>query len=169
MIHETVPVQVWADVDKGIADLVMYLNTIPGVRTDASCQGTIGEGGPAPYPAHVMCHWELEAYERLKAEFDIVFPVDCNETWGEVRPREGWSVHVATGVGPSDAIGVLREALGTVIVENLERPLKRATWFACRACNGAGETHDTIGHTSRCWVPRAQNIVASRAALGEGK
>jgi tRNA(Phe) wybutosine-synthesizing methylase Tyw3 len=43
-IHETIPVQVWADIDVGIADLVKLLNKIPGVRTFASCQGTIGEG-----------------------------------------------------------------------------------------------------------------------------
>ena len=49
--HNEVPVLVWADIDENIADFVRYLNTIPGVRTDASCQGTLGEGGPAPYRA----------------------------------------------------------------------------------------------------------------------
>src|ERR1700677_830715 len=38
-------VSVWVDVDEGIADLVEYLNTIPGVRTHTSCQGTLTEGG----------------------------------------------------------------------------------------------------------------------------
>ena len=53
VIHQTVPVLVWADVDVGIADMVRMLNTIPGVRTHANCQGTIGEGGPAPYGPEV--------------------------------------------------------------------------------------------------------------------
>lgn len=53
--HKTKLIQVWIEVDLGIADLVGYLNTIPGVRTHASCQGTIGEDGPAPYRAQVMC------------------------------------------------------------------------------------------------------------------
>jgi hypothetical protein len=56
LTHKTRPVQVWADVDLGIADMVVYLNTIPGVRTEASCQGT-GEGGPAPYRAQVLTIW----------------------------------------------------------------------------------------------------------------
>ena len=46
---KTVPVQVWGDVNEGIAETVKYLNTIPGVRTYASCQGIIGEGGAEPY------------------------------------------------------------------------------------------------------------------------
>jgi hypothetical protein len=36
LTHKTRPVQVWADVDLGIADMVVYLNTIPGVRTEAT-------------------------------------------------------------------------------------------------------------------------------------
>lgn len=35
--HETVAIQVWADIDVGIVDLVRALNTWPGVRTHASC------------------------------------------------------------------------------------------------------------------------------------
>jgi hypothetical protein len=38
--HRTVPVQVWADVDEGVAELVIELNGIPGVRTYGCCQGT---------------------------------------------------------------------------------------------------------------------------------
>ncbi len=41
--HKTRPVQVWVDIDLGIAEMVVYLNTIPGVRTHTSCQGTIGK------------------------------------------------------------------------------------------------------------------------------
>lgn len=84
--HETRPIQVWVDADIGIADLVEYLNTIPGVRTQASCQGTIGEGGPNPYRAQVMCAWTPEALVRLQAEFDI--SPEGNGSWGYVHPRE---------------------------------------------------------------------------------
>lgn len=56
--HSTIPVQVWVDVDIGIADFVRELNLIPGIRTHASCQGTIGEGGSAPYGPQVMVTWQ---------------------------------------------------------------------------------------------------------------
>lgn len=82
--HRTVPVQVWADIDEGIAEMVRYLNTIPGVRTHASCQGTIGEGGPAPYQAQVMATWTDDAFERLKREFDVTVEGDH---WGLLHPR----------------------------------------------------------------------------------
>ena len=72
MHHKQIPIQVWVDVDEGVAEMVKYLNTIPGVRTHASCQGTIGEGGPAPYPAQVMATWTQETFSRLRSEFDIM-------------------------------------------------------------------------------------------------
>jgi hypothetical protein len=84
--HETRMVQVWVDADLGIADMVVYLNTIPEVRTLASCQGTIGEGGPAPYRAQVLCTWTPEALVKLQAEFDVV--PEGNGTWGYVHPRQ---------------------------------------------------------------------------------
>lgn len=86
--HPTRPVRVWADVDLGVADMVAYLNTIPGVRTVASCQGTIGEGGPFPYRAQVMAHWTAESEARLLAEFDCTM---LGEQWGYLHPRDGWS------------------------------------------------------------------------------
>lgn len=86
--HATKRIQVWIDCDTEIAELVLYLNTIPGVTTHASCQGTIGEDGPNPYRAQVMCTWTPEAFERLKSEFDITIPEDCNGTWGYVHPKE---------------------------------------------------------------------------------
>lgn len=86
--HETRPVRVWVDVDRGVAELVEYLNTIPGVRTHASCQGTIGEGGPVPYRPQVMCSWTEEAFSRLASEFDIT---PTGEGWGYVHPRHGWT------------------------------------------------------------------------------
>jgi hypothetical protein len=71
--HKTIPIQVWADVDEGIAPLVKYLNTIPGIRTHASCQGTIGEGGVEPYGPQVMVSYQTEDAEaRLRKEFDCV-------------------------------------------------------------------------------------------------
>ena len=82
--HETRPVQVWVDVDLGITDMVVYLNTIPGVRTLSSCQGTIGEGGPAPYRAQVMVTWSDEEIGRLRDEFDIT---ELGDHWGYVHPR----------------------------------------------------------------------------------
>lgn len=84
-VHEQTAIQVWVDVDIGIADLVRYLNTIPGVRTHASCQGTIGEGGSSPYRAQVMTTWPDAATEqRLRAEFDVT---ELGERWGYIHPR----------------------------------------------------------------------------------
>lgn len=85
IVHQTRPVQVWVDADIGIADLVEYLNTIPGVRTSASCQGTIGEGGAEPYGPYVMARWEPDALERLRAEFEVEVLGEC---WGYIRPRD---------------------------------------------------------------------------------
>lgn len=82
--HTSVPLQIWIDVDVNIADTVTYLNTIDGVRTHASCQGTIGEGGPNPYRAQVMCSWSQEALVRLKKEFDVN---ELGDGWGYVHPR----------------------------------------------------------------------------------
>ncbi len=85
-MHPTRPILVWVDVDLGIADLVSRLNTIPGVRTLASCQGTIGEGGPNPYPAQVMATWADDEVEtRLRQEFDIT---PLGDHWGYIHPRD---------------------------------------------------------------------------------
>jgi hypothetical protein len=115
--HETRPIQVWIDADVGIADLVLYLNTIPGVRTHNSCQGSIGEGGPYPYRAYVMCSWTPEAFEQLSREFDISYPENCNKEWGCVHPREGWKAPVPRREGKHPLAfvqekGLLAEALG---------------------------------------------------------
>ncbi len=81
--HKTRAIQVWVDVDEGIADFVVMLNEIPGIRTDASCQGTIGEGGAAPYEAHVMVTWQDRQallrlapwrVEQLGFNFGYVYP-----------------------------------------------------------------------------------------------
>ena len=86
--HKTRPIKVWVDADLGIADMVEYLNTIPGVRTLASCQGTIGEGGPAPFRAQVMETWPDEAFARLSAEFDISYEPESNRNWGYLHPKQ---------------------------------------------------------------------------------
>jgi hypothetical protein len=85
--HKIVPVLVWVDVDEGIAHVVQYLNTIPGVRTHASCQGTFGEGGPEPYGPQVMISWTgKEAFERLEREFSVEMLGEC---LAYVRPMDG--------------------------------------------------------------------------------
>lgn len=89
--HPRKTIMVYVDVDVGIADLVLYLNTIPGVRTHASCQGTIGEGGPNPYRPQVMVTWDSpETFKRLKREFDVSNPdPEAVEPWAwcYVHPR----------------------------------------------------------------------------------
>lgn len=83
--HKTVPVLVWADIDEGIADAVRYLNTIPGVRTHASCQGTIGEGGAEPYRSQIMATWSSsDVLDRLSSEFDVT---PLGNGWGYLHPK----------------------------------------------------------------------------------
>jgi Holliday junction resolvase RusA-like endonuclease len=83
LIHKTIPVQVWADIDTEIAEAVRYLNTIPDVRTHASCQGS--DTGPAPYKAYVMVGWGTEeARNRLGREFGLK---EEGEGWGYVYPK----------------------------------------------------------------------------------
>ncbi len=67
--HKTTPVRVWVDVDLGIAEVVLYLNSLPGIRTYGSCQGTIDEGGN--YPANVMATWPDEHIDLLESKFDV--------------------------------------------------------------------------------------------------
>lgn len=84
VIHKTERVKVWADVDKKIAYAVRHLNTIPGVRTHASCQGTIGEGGPAPYGPYVEVSWSSDKGRRaIEQHFDLL-PSGPNH--GTARP-----------------------------------------------------------------------------------
>jgi hypothetical protein len=91
-IHKMVPVQVWADVDEGIAPLVKYLNTISGIRTHGSCQGTIGQGGQEPYGPYVTVSYHSEEAEmRVRREFDCE---EVAQSTAIVRPREGWTAPV---------------------------------------------------------------------------
>lgn len=87
--HMTRAMRVWVDVDLGIASIVEYLNTIPGVRTLYSCQGTIGEGGPHPYKAQVGVTWpDDETLKLLLTKFDVTLQ---GNYWGEVHPRPGYA------------------------------------------------------------------------------
>lgn len=86
-IHETVPIQVWVDVDEGIADFVRWLNTLPGIRTHACCQGTIGEDGPHPYEGYALVSWKSEeAREQIAhLRFD---QTDFKDPFARVYPAE---------------------------------------------------------------------------------
>lgn len=87
VIHQTVPVQVWVNVDIGIADIVRELQEIPGVRTWSSCQGTIGEGGLEPYRAYVRLFWpDAATLALLQSRYDVEVESEKNQ-WGKVRPR----------------------------------------------------------------------------------
>jgi hypothetical protein len=79
-------IQVWVDVDIKIADMVKYLNTISGVRTYASCQGTRGEGGALPYEPYVLAHWPEAWSARLKTEFNVT---EISENYGYLHPKWG--------------------------------------------------------------------------------
>lgn len=84
--HKTVPVRVIVDVDEGIASFVRKLQTFPGVRTHASCQGTLGEGGPCPYRANVMVTWDNQkTLQKLRDTFDMLF-IAGSRTWAYVHP-----------------------------------------------------------------------------------
>jgi hypothetical protein len=84
--HETRPVQVWVDADLRIAELVEQLNQISGVRTHASCQGTLGEGGPEQYGPYVEASWpDTKTLELLRTRYAVEIQGD---NWGYVRPRD---------------------------------------------------------------------------------
>jgi hypothetical protein len=69
--HPTIAVLVKVDVDEGIAAMVEDLQHIDGVRTHASCQGTIGEGGPHPYPPQVLISATPEARKIIEQEYIV--------------------------------------------------------------------------------------------------
>lgn len=84
VIHESVPVPVWVDIDAGIAGDVRWLNSLHGVRTFASCQGTIGEGGPEPYPAQIMAWWPPEHDTAIKERFEVG---ERGNGWSYLHPK----------------------------------------------------------------------------------
>ena len=69
--HGSIPLQVWVDIDEGIADAVIFINSIPGARTFGSCQGSIGEGGHAPYEPYVLASWPESAQALIESRFVI--------------------------------------------------------------------------------------------------
>lgn len=85
MKHEQVIIMVKIEVDKGVADLVKLLNDIDGVYTHASCQGTIGEGGPNPYRTQVLTSWPNDLDWWMHQQFDIT---DQGECWGYVHEKK---------------------------------------------------------------------------------
>jgi hypothetical protein len=85
VVHDTKPVQVWADIDVEIADFVRHLNTIPGVRTHSCCQGTLGEGGAEPYEAYVGVSWWTDDARKELEKFSLTVE---GEAWGSVHPSE---------------------------------------------------------------------------------
>lgn len=84
-VHQTESVQVWADVDVGIAAFVRHLNTIPGVRTHACCQGTMGEGGAESYRAYVGVSWWTDDAKNALEHFGLSVEGECH---GTVHPME---------------------------------------------------------------------------------
>jgi hypothetical protein len=83
--HETVPVHVWVDIDIGIAKHVSWLNSLEGVRTFSSCQGTIGEGGPEPYEPYITAWWPKEYDAAISERFDVW---RTGNGWSEIRPKQ---------------------------------------------------------------------------------
>jgi hypothetical protein len=84
--HITVPVLVWIDVDEGIARAVRWLNQIKGVRTFASCQGILNEGGKEPYRPQVMIYAEGAALKAIQQYFDLG---ERGDGWLYVHPKPG--------------------------------------------------------------------------------
>lgn len=82
--HESVPVQVWIDVDTGIAEDVRWLNSLSGARTFTSCQGTIGEGGPQPYEPYIQAWWPVEHEAVIRERFHLISE---GNGWRNLRPK----------------------------------------------------------------------------------
>jgi len=98
-LHDLQPkssVKVWVDIDNGIADEVKWLNRFKGVRTFASCEGTIGEGGANPHKAYVMAYIpEIHLPDILK-KFEIgekgdgwvyLHPINAGVNWYDLAQQ----------------------------------------------------------------------------------
>ena len=154
--HETREVWVIADVDLGIAEMVEYLQTIPGVRTSASCQGTLGEGGPNPYRAQVMAYWPATQAARLFREFDVTV---LGDNWGYLQPRDGWQAPQSTKV--ADALGAwLSAALDDPAVCDSMKDDIRA-WFEAGQPLATPPADDGGGPTLTETVAELQKIGAT--------
>jgi hypothetical protein len=81
LVRQTVPVQVWVDIDIAAAETVRYLNTIPGVRTWAMYQEP--ETGTETARPVIMCAWpNTSILHQLQLLFDITIEGD---NWGYAR------------------------------------------------------------------------------------
>jgi len=80
--HETVPLRVIVDVDKGIADAVTWLNTLDGVRTFGCCQGG------KTYEPYVTAWWPDKWESEILARFAIE---NQGDGWAEIVPHENAS------------------------------------------------------------------------------
>ena len=86
-VHKTEPVLVWADIDVLMIPVIKHLNSIPGVRTWACCQGTLQDEhqGPHPYGPYVMANWPEEKLLEILSTYDV--KIEGNN-WGYIYPRE---------------------------------------------------------------------------------
>ena len=82
--HETVLVQVWVDVDKGIAEEVQLLNRQPNVRTFASCQGGLSHG---PY---VLVGWKNDAAFDWLSGRGFIGKIDAMEVPADRTEGQGY-------------------------------------------------------------------------------
>lgn len=115
--HETRPIRIWVDADLGVADLVEQLNEIAGVRTYASCQGSIGEGGPEPYGPYVHLSWpDFATLELLQEKYLVEIE---GENWGLVRPRENTAL--AFTLAHKQKIAEVEEEI-TLVVKQINTP-----------------------------------------------
>jgi|HubBroStandDraft_6_1064221.scaffolds.fasta_scaffold02059_21 hypothetical protein len=77
--HEQVDVWCRVSVDVGIAKMVEYLNSLPGVYTHASCQGG------KTYGPHVTAWWPNELDAKIRSEFEVD---ESRPGWAYLYPRE---------------------------------------------------------------------------------
>ena len=69
--HKVIPIKIWVEVDENICEDVRFLNNLTGVRTFASCQGTLTEGGPEPYKSYILAYWPKEYDDIIKNKYEI--------------------------------------------------------------------------------------------------
>ena len=84
IIHKTKPLKVWVDIDVGIYEIVKYLNTIKGVQTFSSCQGTLKEGGNAPYNPYVMIYCPPNKMKLIEKLYKIG---QKGDGWMYIHPK----------------------------------------------------------------------------------
>jgi hypothetical protein len=122
--HTTVPVQVWIDADEKIAAPLRWLNSLSGVRTFSSCEGTIVEGGPAPYGAYIKAWWPPEHDVEIKQRFKIIAE---GNGWSDLEPLHPW--HDAgkpkVEMTARDEVAMPPETFGKLLSENARLKAER--------------------------------------------